>query len=65
MNSTNNVSSEVNKLQENVSLEVSNLQGEEGKFLSEVNKLKGEYLSSNLNEVWTIDVTSISSFRKV
>jgi len=26
---------------------------------SEVNKLKGEYLSSNLNEVWTIDVTSI------
>lgn len=26
---------------------------------SEVNKLQGEYLTSNLNEVWTIDVTTI------
>lgn len=24
-----------------------------------VNKLQGEYLSANLNEVWTIDVTTI------
>jgi transposase InsO family protein len=26
---------------------------------TEVNKLQGEYLSANLNEVWTIDITTI------
>jgi transposase InsO family protein len=26
---------------------------------SEVNKLQGEYLSSNLNQVWTVDITSV------
>ena len=26
---------------------------------SEVNKLQGEYLSSSLNQVWTVDITSI------
>lgn len=28
---------------------------------SKVNKLQGEYLSSNLNQVWTIDITSIKN----
>lgn len=28
---------------------------------SEINKLQGEYLTSNLNEVWTVDITTIKN----
>lgn len=27
--------------------------------IAQVNKLQGEYLSSSLNQVWTVDITSI------